>query len=262
MSLQESLPTASVAAMKRIISDIKQITRNPLTDHGIYYVHDETNMMKASALMIGPENTPYHGGFYFFDITYPYNYPHSPPMIKYCTNYNNIRFHPNMYVSGKVCVSILNTWRGDQWTSCQTITSVLLTICSLFDNEPLTNEPGFENVNERRHNHISYKELITYCNLDIAVLGIVNTPEKILPDKFSVFKDTVIQQFLKKYDVLHEKICGLLEEFPVSYRLYCNPYRINIQVDYPSLKTQFEETYHRLVNCKIESESHEKENKI
>ena len=53
------------------------------------------------------------------------------------------RFHPNLYRNGKVCLSILNTWKGEQWTSCQTIRSILLTLITLFHNKPLLNEPGF-----------------------------------------------------------------------------------------------------------------------
>lgn len=105
--------------IQRLIKDVRQIIKNPLIEQGIYYVHDETNMMKGYAMIVGPSDTPYFGGFYFFEFTYPADYPHSPPRVNYCTNGDNIRFNPNLYCSGKVCISLLNTWRGDQWTSCQ-----------------------------------------------------------------------------------------------------------------------------------------------
>ena len=57
-------------------------------------------------------------------VKFTTDYPHSPPQVTYWTNGDNIRFNPNLYKCGKVCVSLLNTWRGDQWTSCQTISSV------------------------------------------------------------------------------------------------------------------------------------------
>ena len=106
---------------KRLIKDVKDIIKNPLNENGIYYIHDELDMMKGYALIIGPSETPYFGGYYFFKIEYPKDYPHSPPLVTYCTNGKNIRFNPNLYKCGKVCISLLNTWRGDQWTSCQTI---------------------------------------------------------------------------------------------------------------------------------------------
>ena len=113
----------------RLIKDVKEIIMNPLTSHGIYYHHNEADILKGEVLIIGPKDTPYENGFYLFEISYPVNYPYSPPVVKYFTNDGITRFNPNLYKCGKVCLSILNTWRGDQWSSCQTISSVLLALC-------------------------------------------------------------------------------------------------------------------------------------
>ena len=117
----------SKETINRLLKDVRSIIKSPLTEQGIYYVHDDSDMLKGYAMIVGPSDTPYFGGFYFFEFSYPTDYPHSPPKLKYCTNGNGIRFNPNLYVCGKVCVSLLNTWKGDQWTSCQTISTVLLT---------------------------------------------------------------------------------------------------------------------------------------
>ena len=45
--------------IKRLLQDVKQIIKNPLNDNGIYYIHDDTDMLKGYALIIGPEDTPY-----------------------------------------------------------------------------------------------------------------------------------------------------------------------------------------------------------
>ena len=38
---------------------------------------------------------------------------------------------------------VLNTWKGEQWTGCNTIKSILLILCSLLnDDTALLNEPG------------------------------------------------------------------------------------------------------------------------
>lgn len=183
--------------ISRLLKDVKNIFKNPLTDNGIYYIHDDSDMMKGYALIMGPSDTPYFGGNYFFEITYPYDYPHSPPKVKYCTNGNDIRFNPNLYKCGKVCVSLLNTWKGDQWTSCQSISTVLLTLCTLLCNNPLLNEPGVTSS----HNDIkSYNEIIQFSNLDIAVCDIINKKSGIYIQFFEDFYPFIKENFNKNYE--------------------------------------------------------------
>jgi ubiquitin-conjugating enzyme E2 Z len=186
----------SKETIKRLLKDVKHIIQNPLIDNGIYYCHDDTDMLKGYALIIGPEDTPYFGGNYFFEFKYPIDYPHTPPKVTYCTNGEEIRFNPNLYKCGKVCVSILNTWSGDQWTSCQTISTVLLTLCSLLCKSPLLNEPG---VNNTHHEIEKYSQIIEYSNLNIAVCQIVSKKEGYKPF-FNLFYPYVKEHFLKNYD--------------------------------------------------------------
>lgn len=57
-----------------------------------------------------------------------------------------MRFNPNLYANGKVCLSILGTWSGPGWTSVQTMLSTLISIQSLMNPTPYHNEPGYESV--------------------------------------------------------------------------------------------------------------------
>ena len=56
----------SKETINRLVKDIKQIRENPLHDNGIYYYHDDNNILKGYALIIGPKNTPYNYGYYLF----------------------------------------------------------------------------------------------------------------------------------------------------------------------------------------------------
>lgn len=201
MIYREMSSIISKDTINRLIKDVKDIIKHPLIENGIYYIHDDVDMMKGYALIIGPEDTPYFSGNYFFELNYPLDYPHSPPKVNYCTNGNRIRFNPNLYTCGKVCISLLNTWRGDQWTSCQSISTVLLTLCTLLCKNSLLNEPGVNNI----HRDITpYNEIIQYANLDIAICGIINKKDTIYMSFFDNFYIFIKENFLKNYDKLIE----------------------------------------------------------
>lgn len=221
----------SKETIQRLLKDVKQIIKNPLTEHGIYYIHDDADMMKGYACIIGPEDTPYFGGNYFFEITYPFDYPHNPPKVKYCTNAEEIRFNPNLYKCGKVCVSLLNTWRGEQWTSCQSISTVLLTLCTLLCENPLLNEPGIFSGHPDMKN---YNTIIEYANIHIAVNNIVQKKEGVYLPFFENFYPFVRERFIQNYDKLHlftqkKKIEAELMDSPqiLSTQLYGMRVRIN-----------------------------------
>ena len=158
-------PSVSITkeTITRLIKDVKEIIKNPLDSHGIYYKHDDEDLLKGKALIIGPQGTPYENGFYLFEIIYPSNYPYSPPKLIYKTNDGVTRFNPNLYKCGKVCLSVLNTWRGEQWSSCQTISSVLLVLCTVLNDTPLLNEPG---ITKTHMDYSNYNAILKFKNIE------------------------------------------------------------------------------------------------
>lgn len=231
----------SKETITRLLKDVKQIMKNPLTDQGIYYIHDDADMLKGYALIIGPSDTPYFGGNYFFEFTYPTDYPHSPPKVKYCTNGNKVRFNPNLYTCGKVCVSLLNTWRGDQWTSCQSISTVLLTLCTLLCDSPLLNEPG---VNKGHPDMAHYNEIIQFSNINIAICDIVNRKDSVYLHFFENFYPFVKENFIKNYSSILEFAEKKNESFKnqeVNFKT--GFYSMNINVDYNKVIERLKETW-------------------
>ena len=51
---------------KRLLKDVVDIMKNSLSSQGIYYFHDENNFKKGYAFILGPEETLYENGIYFF----------------------------------------------------------------------------------------------------------------------------------------------------------------------------------------------------
>ena len=171
--------------IERLLKDIKDIYTSSLEKEGIYYKHSDTNILKAYVMIVGQPDTLYFGGYYFFQINIPADYPHAPPVVEYLTNDGITRFHPNFYKSKRVCLSMLNTWRGEQWTSCLTIKSILLTLLSIMDSQPMLHEPG---VTEKHHDYNNYHNMILYKNIEFSCIRLMDE-----------FMDTTIIPFEMEY---------------------------------------------------------------
>ena len=85
---------------------------------------------------MGPEDSPYAGGIFFLDITFPVEYPFKSPKVVFRTRI----YHCNINSNGSICLDILK----DKWSPALTISKVLLSICSLLTdanpNDPLVSE--------------------------------------------------------------------------------------------------------------------------
>lgn len=220
----------------RLLHDVKHIIKNPLVENGIYYAHDDEDLLKGYALIIGPEDTPYFGGNFFFEFHYPKDYPHSPPHVLYCTNGEMIRFNPNLYCNGKVCISVLNTWKGEQWTSCQTISTILLTLCTLLCKDPLLNEPG---VSKSHADFNNYTKIIEFKTIDIAVLKILTRHTEIYPERFNTFYHYVTENFQKNKDALRKYIEDKATNVPRE-TIKTSFYSMSADINYKRLLDDFD----------------------
>jgi ubiquitin-protein ligase len=222
------------SALKRIMNiDMKRILSSDLNSNGIFIEFDETDILKAKALIIGPKDTIYDNAYLFFTIEFPKNYPFSPPILTYKSQ-NKVRIHPNIYVNGKVCLSILGTWSGPSWTHTMDITTVLLTIQSLLDNNPLANEPGYEKiVSDKNILYENYNKIILYNTINSLIFDRINT-EFI---DFDIFKNTMIEYFKKNNLYINDTIeinKNIKENIKIGI------YRIDISIDYEYLKIKYD----------------------
>jgi len=210
--------------VNRLAKDIRMILHNPIDN--IYYQHDDENLLKGYALIIGSRNTPYQDGYYFFEFNFPEDYPFLPPVIKYYTNDGNTRFNPNFYICGKVCLSILNTWKGEGWSSCQNIRSILLTLQSTLNDKPLCNEPG---INSNHKDYNNYNNMIEYKNIEISIIGMLT--KKYIDNKFLCFYDNIVEHYklnreniLLNLDSLESKI---KDNSIQKFGIYSSEYLVN-----------------------------------
>lgn len=228
------------SALKRILNvDMKRIQTSNLNENGIYIEFDEKNMFNAKALIVGPSDTIYECGFLFFDITFPNNYPFSPPEVKYIPQ-NRIRIHPNIYVNGKVCLSILGTWSGPGWTTVMDITNVLVTIQSLLDNDPLCNEPGYEKkMQQNKELYDNYNTAIKYNTINSLI---INRIKYDLGD-FEIFRTKMIECIHKYNDSINKNI---IKDKNLKLNLNLKVYYISIDIDYDILYNRYLKYYKNL----------------
>lgn len=224
---------------RRLLKDVKSIIKEPLESENIYYKHDENNMLKGYALIIGQKDTPYENGYYFFEFHFPMDYPYSPPKLIYKTNTEYIRFHPNFYKNGKVCISLLNTWPGDPWTSCQTIRSILITLSMLFDNKPLLHEPG---ITESHYDFHNYNEIISYKNLEFSYfkIGYELIRSTLLVETAQYFVENIKRHFKENYAYMLNKVEKYKTTTPKTKRLTTTIYGMaNIDINFVNLFNLF-----------------------
>ncbi len=247
-SLKNEKIVLSKETVTRLLSDVKDLIKNPLTDENIVYIHDDLDMLKGYALILGPPDCLYWGGAYLFEFNFPTNYPYSPPKVVYCTNDGITRFNPNLYRNGKVCVSILNTWKGEQWTSCQTIRSVLMTLVTLFHSDPIINEPGFQKNDKEA---ASYNKILEYKNYEVAIVGMLT--KKYLPNQFALFHCFIKEYFMKNAEAYKEKLEKKMADTKrekVAIRLYT----MCAEIDYKKLYNYFMEScYNPLIIDKVDN---------
>ncbi|KAH7687887.1 Ubiquitin-conjugating enzyme family protein, partial [Aphelenchoides avenae] len=149
-SLPSSGSTADVKRMRRLAQEVTTLkTSLPLSDNSCVFVTTSEERMDVMKFLIsGPTGTPYENGCFEFDVMFPPDYPNAPMKVNLATTGNgSVRFNPNLYNCGKVCLSLLGTWDGrpeESWSENSSFLQVLVSIQSLIlVPDPYFNEPGY-----------------------------------------------------------------------------------------------------------------------
>ncbi|KAH8051006.1 hypothetical protein JL722_11042 [Aureococcus anophagefferens] len=140
------------AFARRLAQEHVDISQSlPLNASSSAWCRAHPSRMDALRVAIAaPEGTPYSGGLFIFDVRFPPTYPSGPPSVQLLTTgRGTVRFNPNLYECGKVCLSLLGTWEGragETWNErTSTLLQVLVSIQALiFVPDPYYNEPGYE----------------------------------------------------------------------------------------------------------------------
>lgn len=155
------------------------------------------------AMVAGPPDTPYAHVPFFFDLAIPAGYPREPPLAHFHAHYAGAeRLNPNLYVDGKVCLSLLGTWSGPAWDPQRsTLLQVLVSLQGLvLVEEPYYNEPGHEcdvGTEQGRQNSALYSENARLLALRAALNVALSPPrgfEQIVASYFAKFGPILVRE--------------------------------------------------------------------
>ena len=195
--------------IRRLHKEVVHLQDKSLKETGIYYFNKE-DITKATAIMFGPKDTPYEYCPLEFVFTIPEDYPFSPPNVLYNTNDGCTRFHPNFYVDGKVCLSILGTYSGPKWASSMNISTILLSIYSILTSNPLSHEPCYETSHAMNPKNVQYSDYIEHQLIKLFIQNMEN-------NYYDKYDDEFKSILLKNYSILKEKVLQRAKEQEIMY---------------------------------------------
>ncbi|CCD25204.1 putative E2 ubiquitin-protein ligase UBC11 NDAI_0E03870 [Naumovozyma dairenensis CBS 421] len=119
------------SVVKRLQSELMQLMMSP-TPGLSAFPNDEEDLTHWSAIITGPKDTPYDGLRFKLSFQFSDSYPYAPPLVKFISP----MWHPNVDMSGNICLDILK----DQWSAVYNVETILLSLQALLE-EPNNSSP-------------------------------------------------------------------------------------------------------------------------
>jgi hypothetical protein len=125
-----------------------------------------------------------------------------------------------------------------------TLNTILLSLQTLLCENPVNNEPGLENITRDDIRAVSYNNLITYYNFEVAMLKVFMKT----PTSFEKFRNDFIKEFFKNYDEIKEKLHALLTSEYNNKDYTSRFFGMKCRMDYTQLVSYFENEYKYLLH--------------
>ena len=213
--IKSDSPGTSPTRISRLAQELSDLSNALPIDstNAIFVRADKEKVYLIKALVMGSAGTPYAHGAFEFDLYWNWNYPRDPPKMNLMTTGGQaVRFNPNLYACGKVCLSLLGTWRGnatENWDPrISTILQVLMsTQAIVMSEEVYFNEPGFEGEagtpdGERKNE--GYSNIVKYWNIKYAMIEQIRNPprgfETVIKTHFYLKREEIMKDARKWID--------------------------------------------------------------
>lgn len=118
----------SATVVKRLMSELRKCQNDP---DGLFVAGlvDESDLFFWHFTIKGPKDTPFEGGIYHGTITFPQNYPLSPPDVEFLTP--NGRFQTNT----RLCLSF-TSYHPESWNPGWDVRTELISLIAFFPTSP------------------------------------------------------------------------------------------------------------------------------
>jgi ubiquitin-conjugating enzyme E2 R len=188
-------------ASARLTKELKDLTKNPVGGFKVE-VADEANLFEWNVFIAGPPDTEYESGIFKASMSFPEDYPISPPKLKFVSDF----WHPNVYPDGKVCISILHTpdplnpeeKAEETWRPIQTVESILVSVCSMLADPNFSSPANVDASVELRKNPDAYKKkvrkLVEKSIKELPKGFEMPKPKKYVPEKPDVLDDLMADE--------------------------------------------------------------------
>jgi len=182
----------STQATARLQKELKELNKNPVEGFKVELV-DEASLFEWQVYIAGPPGTDFDGGIFKALMSFPEDYPNSPPKMKFSSDF----WHPNVYPDGSVCISILHLpdpmndqeREEETWRPIQTVESILVSVCSMLADPNFSSPANVDASVELRKKPGDYKKRIH---------KMVEKSRKELPPDFQMPKSKKLNPLKKK----------------------------------------------------------------
>ena len=100
----------------------------------------------------------------------------------------------------------MGTWVGPGWNPSHSLSSVLLSIQSLMNDQPYCNEPGREGVARDDPNSKAYDAFLKYATLKFACVDVLDPAKTSAEPLPAAAKRFCAERFLERYDKIIEMV--------------------------------------------------------
>jgi ubiquitin-protein ligase len=125
---------------RRLQKDLKDLEESTVPLVGVSARPLSSSLYIWHGNLRGPVGTPFEGGVFHIEITFPQTYPVAPPTIRLLTPIE----HPNVIGNYNICLDILDAsqkqiYQG--WTSGYTVEAILIQLQSFLFNDVFATQP-------------------------------------------------------------------------------------------------------------------------